>query len=328
MSERLILITGGAGFIGSHACDSFLADGWTVRCFDNFATGNRENVSHLQHDGRFELVEGDIRDEAAVRAAMQGITAVVHLAALGSVPRSIADPLTTHQVNLEGFLQVIEQARHAGVRRFVYASSSSVYGDSPDLPKREERIGAPLSPYAITKHGNELYARIYHGTHGLETIGLRFFNVFGERQDPEGPYAAAIPRFIKALQAHRSPVVFGDGRQSRDFTYVGNVTAALVAAIRCDDRRAFGEVFNVAFGSRTFLVDLLDAIRDTLAVHDPAILGIAAEHAPERQGDIRDSHADVSKARAILGYAPVVDLREGLRRAVPWYVAHWATAGS
>ena len=326
MHEPLILITGGAGFIGSHACDAFLADGWRVRCFDSFATGKRENIAHLLSDPRFELNEGDIRDEASVAAAMQGVNAVVHLAALGSVPRSIADPLTTHQVNLEGFLQVLEQARRAGIIRFVYASSSSVYGDSPDLPKREERIGSPLSPYAVTKHGNELYARIYHGTHGMETIGLRFFNVFGERQDPEGPYAAAIPRFIKALQAHQSPVVFGDGRQSRDFTYVGNVTSALIAAIRCTDQRAFGEVFNVAYGSRTFLMDLLDALRETMAKHDPAIGVVKVQHASERVGDIRDSHADVSKARDILGYSPAVSLREGLGRAVPWYLAHWEPA--
>ncbi len=326
MSQHIVLVTGGAGFIGSHACDALLADGWSVRCLDNFATGKRANIAHLEGVPGFVLIEGDIRDGAAMREAMQGVSAVVHLAALGSVPRSIADPITTHQVNLEGFLHVIDAARLAGVRRFVFASSSSVYGDAPELPKREERIGSPLSPYAVTKHGNELYARIYHGTHAMETIGLRFFNVFGERQDPEGPYAAAIPRFIQALREHRAPVVFGDGRQSRDFTYVGNVVLALSRALATTDERAFGEVFNVAFGERTVLLDLLAAMRAILAEHDPLVASIQAEHAPERKGDILHSHADISKARAILGYAPAIGLREGLGRAIPWYLQHWKLA--
>lgn len=326
MSERTILVTGGAGFIGSHACDALIAAGWRVRCFDNFATGKRSNIAHLIDHPRFRLIEGDIRREDDAASAVQGADAVLHLAALGSVPRSIADPIATHQVNLDGFLLVIEQARRHEVRRFVYASSSSVYGDSPELPKREERIGMPLSPYAVTKHGNELYARIYHGTHGMETIGLRFFNVFGERQDPDGPYAAAIPRFIQALREHRAPLVFGDGRQSRDFTHVGNVVSALLAALGTAEPRAFGEVFNVAYGERTVLLDLLSAMRAVLAEHDPAIASIAAEHAPERKGDIRHSHADISKARALLGFAPSIGLEEGLRRAIPWYVAHWRLA--
>lgn len=325
MSERILLITGGAGFIGSHACDAFLETGWTVRCLDSFATGKRENITHLTGHPRFELVEADIRDASAVGAALAGAHAVVHLAALGSVPRSIADPITTHQVNLEGFLNVLEQARRAGIKRFVYASSSSVYGDSPELPKREERIGAPLSPYAVTKQGNELYARIYHGNYGMETIGLRFFNVFGERQDPEGPYAAAIPRFIKALQSHQSPVVYGDGQQSRDFTHVGNVMIALRAAVDTANAQAYGEVFNVAYGARTVLLELLDAIRERMAEHDPAVLHVAAAHAPVRKGDILHSHADISKARRVLGYEPRIDLRAGLQRAVPWYLEHWTT---
>lgn len=326
MQKRTILVTGGAGFIGSHTCDALLAEGFGVRCFDNFATGKRVNVAHLASHPAFELVEGDIRSDADVKRAMLGVDAVIHLAALGSVPRSIADPITSHQVNLEGFLQVLQQAALAGIKRFVYASSSSVYGDSKELPKREENIGEPLSPYAVTKQGNELYARLYHSTRGMQVIGLRFFNVFGERQDPDGPYAAAIPRFIKALRAHRSPMIFGDGLQSRDFTYVGNAVQAVLAALGTEEERAFGDVFNVAYGARTTLLELVDALRAEVAKADPQAASIPIENAPERAGDIRDSLADVSKARDVLGYVPRIDLRSGLARAVPWYLSQWGQA--
>lgn len=323
MQQRTILVTGGSGFIGSHVCDALLAEGHAVRCMDNFATSKRENIVHLASEPRFELVVGDIRAQSDCERAVQGTHAVVHLAALGSVPRSIADPITSHEVNLGGFLNMLQAAHTAGVQRFVFASSSSVYGDSKELPKREENIGKPLSPYAVTKYGNEVYARLFHGMHGLRTIGLRFFNVFGERQDPEGPYAAAIPKFIRAFLAHRSPQVFGDGLQSRDFTYVANAAQAVLAAVGTTDERAFGEVFNVAYGDRSTLLELVDVLRAELAKVDPAIADVRAEHAIERAGDIRDSLADISKARAILGYAPAVDLRGGLQRAVPWYVQHW-----
>lgn len=321
MQHRTILVTGGAGFIGSHACDALLAQGYRVRCLDNFATGKRDNVAHLAGHPSFELVEGDIRSEMDVQRAVRDVDAVIHLAALGSVPRSIADPIASHRVNLEGFLQVLQQTSLAGIKRFVYASSSSVYGDSKELPKREENTGEPLSPYAVTKQGNELYARLYHSSRGMEVIGLRFFNVFGERQDPEGPYAAAIPRFIKALRAHQSPVIFGDGLQSRDFTYVGNAVQAILAALRTDDERAFGDVFNVAYGACTTLLELVDELRAAVSKADPKVAHVRTEHAPERPGDIRDSLADVSKARDVLRYAPQVDLRAGLERAVPWYLA-------
>lgn len=319
-----VLITGGAGFIGSHVCDGFFTAGHHVRCMDNFATSKRTNIAHLDGHERFELIEGDIRSREDCARASAGIDVIVHLAALGSVPRSIADPITSHEVNLAGFLHMLQAAHTAGVKRFVFASSSSVYGDSKELPKREENIGSPLSPYAVTKYGNEVYARLYHQLHGLGTIGLRFFNVFGERQDPEGPYAAAIPRFIRAFLKHTSPQVFGDGQQSRDFTYVANAVKAVMAAANTTDERAIGQVFNVAYGDRTTLLELVDALRETLAKTDPAIADVPVVHSPERTGDIRDSLADITKARTILGYAPDMDLRQGLDRAVPWYVAHWS----
>ncbi|MBL0126164.1 MAG: SDR family oxidoreductase [Flavobacteriales bacterium] len=323
MVQRTILVTGGAGFIGSHVCDALLAAGHRVRCMDNFATSKRTNLDHLIGVEAFDPMEGDIRETADCERAMKGVNVVVHLAALGSVPRSIADPISSHAVNLGGFLNVLQAARTAGVQRFVFASSSSVYGDSTELPKREENIGKPLSPYAITKYGNEVYARLFHRLHGMRTIGLRFFNVFGERQDPEGPYAAAIPRFIKAFLAHSSPQIYGDGLQSRDFTYVANAVEAVQKAVVCADERAFGQVFNVAYGSRVTLLELVDALRNALVSIDPAVAGVKAEHAPERGGDIRDSLADITKARDVLGFGPKVDLQQGLDRAIPWYVANW-----
>lgn len=322
-SPQLILVTGGGGFIGSHVCDALLAAGHKVRSMDNFATSRPENVAHLAAEPRFELFQGDIRSEQDAARAMERVDAVVHLAALGSVPRSIAEPLASHATNLSGYLIVLEAARKAGIQRFVYASSSSVYGDSPVLPKREEVVGMPLSPYAVTKMGNEAYGRLYARLHGMCTVGLRFFNVFGERQDPEGPYAAAIPRFIKAFMAHRSPQVHGDGLQTRDFTYVGNAVQAVLAALSAPADRCQGEVFNVAYGERCTLLELVDALRAELAVHDAAIATVPVVHVEPRAGDIRDSLADVTKARELLGYQPAFGLGAGLRRAVPWYVAHW-----
>ncbi len=320
---RLILVTGGAGFIGSHVCDALLSAGHTVRCMDNLATSKRENIAHLEGLSEFSFVEADIRSEADCAKAVVGVEAVVHLAALGSVPRSIKDPLASNATNLTGFLNMMEAARLAGVSRFVYASSSSVYGDSKELPKREQNIGLPLSPYAVTKVTNEVYGQLYHRLHGFNTIGLRFFNVFGERQDPEGPYAAAIPKFIRSFLKHESPQIHGDGMQSRDFTYVSNVAQVVEKAVDADDPRCAGEVFNVAYGSRTYLLDLVNALREELAIVDPAIAKVEAMHIPERSGDIRDSLADISRAKELLGYAPTTDLRQGLAKAVPWYVANW-----
>ncbi len=320
---RHILVTGGTGFIGSHVCDALLAEGHTVRCMDNLATSSQANIAHLEGLPEFEFVEGDIRSAADCVQAVQGVEAVVHLAALGSVPRSIKDPLATHATNLTGFLNVLEAVRFEGVARFVYASSSSVYGDSKELPKREPNIGRPLSPYAVTKVTNEVYAQLYSRLHGLDTIGLRFFNVFGERQDPQGPYAAAIPKFIQAFLKHQAPQIHGDGQQSRDFTYVGNVARVIVQTLEVSDPRCVGQVFNVAYGARTTLMQLVEALRSELAVIDPAIAKVEVDLVAERAGDIRDSLADISLAKELLGYAPAIDLRAGLRKAVPWYVRHW-----
>lgn len=320
---RLILVTGGAGFIGSHVCDALIAAGHSVRCMDNLATSKRANIAHLEGLPEFSFVESDIRSAADCADALVGVEAVVHLAALGSVPRSIQDPLASHDTNLTGFLNMLEAARREGVTRFVYASSSSVYGDSKELPKREANIGLPLSPYAVTKVSNEVYAQLYHRLHGFHTIGLRFFNVFGERQDPEGPYAAAIPKFIRSFLKHEPPQIHGDGMQSRDFTYVSNVAHAVLQAVDATDPRCAGEVFNVAFGARTYLLDLVKTLRDELAKIDPDIAAVEVKHVPERSGDIRDSLADISKAKELLGFAPAVDLQAGLRQAVPWYVKHW-----
>lgn len=321
--HRHILVTGGSGFIGSHVCDTLLAAGHQVRCLDNFATSQRSNIAHLETRPDFGSVEADIRIAEQVNAAMAGIDVVVHLAALGSVPRSIEDPAATHSTNLTGFLNVMEAARSAGIRRFIYASSSSVYGDSKELPKNEPRTGRPLSPYAVTKVADELYAGVYNRLHGMETVGLRFFNVFGERQDPEGPYAAAIPRFIRAFLRHESPRIHGDGHQSRDFTYVGNVARVIMQAIEVPGDRCSGEVFNVAYGARTTLLELVQVLREELTRFDPAASGVVPVHVSERAGDIRDSLADIGKARELLGYDPVIDLRTGLRQALPWYVEHW-----
>jgi UDP-N-acetylglucosamine 4-epimerase len=318
-----VLVTGGAGFIGSHVCDALMDAGLRVRCMDNLATGSRTNVAHLLDRPGFELREADITDPRACHDAVQGVDAVLHLAALGSVPRSIADPLASEVANLGGFLFMLEACRHSGVRRFVYASSSSVYGDSAASPKCEGQEGRPLSPYAVTKAMDEAYAALYRHLFGLEPIGLRFFNVFGERQDPEGPYAAAIPRFIRALLAHRSPEVHGDGRQTRDFTYVGNAVRAMLAGLHCSDPRAYGDVFNVAYGESTDLLTLIDLLRERLAVDDPAIASMGPHHVAERPGDVRHSLADVSKAREVLGFTPTHDLAAGLDRAVPWYREHW-----
>ena len=318
-----VLVTGGAGFIGSHVCDALMEMGVPVRCFDDLSTGSAQNIAHLIGRDGFTWCLGDIRVPTDLHAAMDGVAAVLHLAALGSVPRSIADPLATHAVNQTGFLHVLEAARAAGVGRLVYASSSSVYGDNTALPKIEENTGRPLSPYAVTKAANEAYAGVYHRLHGMQIIGLRFFNVFGERQDPEGPYAAAIPRFIRSLLRHESPLLHGDGLQSRDFTYVGNAVQAALCALRVQDPVCFGQVFNVAYGSRTTVLELVQVLRNELALIDPVVATIPNTHGPARQGDVRDSLADISKARELLGFAPVFDLQAGLQRAVPWYVQHW-----
>lgn len=318
-----ILVTGGAGFIGSHVCDALIADGAQVRCFDNLATGRRSNVAHLEGRTDFRFVEGDVRSLGDLHTAMTGCDAVVHLAALGSVPRSIADPLASEAANLTGFLHVLEAVRATGVRRLVYASSSSVYGDSTASPKKEGQEGRPLSPYAVTKAMDEAYAHLYHHMHGIGAIGLRFFNVFGERQDPEGPYAAAIPRFIRAFLRHEAPTVNGDGRQTRDFTYVGNAVQAVRCALNTNEPSAIGQVFNIAYGASCDLLALIGLLRERLAAQDPAVAQVPLQHVAERAGDVRDSLADISEARRALGFEPPFSLAAGLDRAVPWYAEHW-----
>lgn len=320
--DKHILVTGGAGFIGSHLCDALIQQGHRVRCLDSLITGRRDNIGHLSGSDRFTFVEADIRDPEQCTLAVEGADAVLHLAALGSVPRSIDDPLASEGANLGGFLNLLEACRRVGVARLVYASSSSVYGDSTSSPKKEGSEGHPLSPYAVTKVMDEAYAGLYRRMFGLQVIGLRFFNVFGERQDPNGPYAAAIPRFIARLLAHQPPQVHGDGRQTRDFTYVGNAVSAVLCAMRCNDERAFGQVFNIAYGRSTDLLGLIDRLRDHLAHHDPAIASVGVVHGPDRAGDVRASLADVDRARGILGYEPTFDLDAGLARAVPWYREH------
>ena len=318
-----ILVTGGSGFIGSHVCDALVDLGAQVSCMDNFATSDRKNIEHLRARSNFTLIEGDIRSVDDVRRAIEGQAIVVHLAALGSVPRSIADPLASHATNLTGFLNVLETARIGGVKKLIYASSSSVYGDSTELPKREEKIGLPLSPYAVSKAGNEAYATLYHRLHGMNTIGLRFFNVFGERQDPDGPYAAAIPKFIRSFLRHESPQVHGDGLQTRDFTYVGNAVQAVIAAIGSEGGEVKGKVFNIAYGARTTLLDLIGMVQHELAEIDPAIASIRLEHVAARAGDVRDSLADIGQAKELLGFKPGYTLQEGLKKAIPWYVQNY-----
>ncbi|HEY0977496.1 MAG TPA: NAD-dependent epimerase/dehydratase family protein [Flavobacteriales bacterium] len=316
-----ILVTGGAGFIGSHVCDALLDQGASVHVFDNLITGKRANLQHHVGNSRLTFFEGNINDPVTLAEAMSGVGAVVHLAALGSVPRSIQDPRSSEAANLEGFLQVLVTMQRLGVRRLVYASSSSVYGDSPDLPKREGREGDPLSPYAVTKVMDEVYARYFAQAHGLVSIGLRFFNVFGERQDPEGPYAAAIPRFIRSFLRHEPPLLHGDGRQTRDFTYVANAVEAVRCALLTTDDTLAGEVFNIAYGSSCDLLELTMMLRERVAAIDPAVATIAPLHGPERAGDVRASLADISKARERLGFQPTVTLTQGLDRTVPWYGA-------
>ena len=304
------LVTGGAGFIGSHIVDALLERGEGVRVLDNFATGKPENLAHCRE--LIDLVEGDIRDLEVCQRACAGVDFVLHQAALGSVPRSIVDPLTTHEVNVTGTVKMLLAARDAGVRRFVYAASSSTYGDHPDLPKIEERIGNPLSPYAVTKYADELYARVFGRCYGVETVGLRYFNVFGPRQDPFSQYAAVIPLFVSALLRGEAPTINGDGKQSRDFTFVANaVEANLLACIA--PPAAVGEVFNVACQERTSLNRLYGRLQELLGTAIPAHYG------PPRSGDVRDSLADIGKAKRLLGYPGRVKFDEGLQRSIAWY---------
>jgi UDP-N-acetylglucosamine 4-epimerase len=314
-----ILITGGAGFIGSNLSEYFLDKGHEVICLDNFATGHRYNIDHLLNNINYTLIEGDIRNFSDCQKAVKGVDYVLHQAALGSVPRSIIDPITTNDVNISGFLNVLSAAKQANVKRFIFAASSSTYGDSESLPKIEEIIGKPLSPYAITKYVNELYADIFSKTYGIETIGLRYFNVFGRKQDPEGAYAAVIPKFVMQFMKHESPIINGDGNYSRDFTYIDNVIQMNELAMLTQDSRAINTVFNTAFGDRTTLNDLIKKLQFELSQFDPKIAEVEIVYGPNRVGDIPHSLASIDKAKKLLGYNPKFSMQEGLKESVKWY---------
>ena len=322
LEHAKILVTGGAGFIGSNLIEVLLAKGCSVVCLDNFITGKRENLAPFRENPSFRLIEGDIRDQATCRAALEGVDLVLHEAALGSVPRSIADPVTTTEINITGFVNMLFASVEAKVKRFVYAASSSTYGDSRELPKVEDRIGRPLSPYAVTKYANELFAENFSSVYGIETIGLRYFNVFGKRQDPFGMYAAVIPKFAMSLIRHEQPRINGDGSYSRDFTFIDNVVQANLLALTVRNHAALNTVYNVAFGERTTLTRLFEFLREDFSAFDPEIARIEPVYGPERNGDIPHSLADISKARRLLGYAPEVNVREGLRRTSRWYFDH------
>jgi UDP-N-acetylglucosamine 4-epimerase len=318
-SNYKILITGGAGFIGSNLCDYFIEKGHKVVCLDNFATGHLNNLNAVINNQNFTLIEGDIRNIEDCQKAVHGVDFVLHQAALGSVPRSIKDPITTNDVNVTGFLNMLTVVRDAKVKRFIYAASSSTYGDSQGLPKVEDVIGKPLSPYAITKYVNELYAEIFSKTYGIETIGLRYFNVFGRKQDPNGPYAAVIPLFVKQFMNYESPVINGDGNYSRDFTYIDNVIQMNELAMLTDNLQAVNTVYNTAFGDRTTLTQLVQLLKENLAQFDPKISEVEVLYGPNRSGDIPHSLASIEKAKNKLGYNPKFSIESGIKEAVSWY---------
>lgn len=318
-AEIKILITGGAGFIGSNLCEYFLSKKYNIVCLDNFSTGHRYNLDDFIDQDNFKLIEGDIRDLETCKLAIEGVDYVLHQAALGSVPRSIQDPITSNDVNVSGFLNMLVAARDAKVKRFVYAASSSTYGDSANLPKVEDVIGKPLSPYAITKYVNELYADIFSKTYGLQAIGLRYFNVFGRKQDPNGAYAAVIPKFVMQLMKHESPTINGDGNYSRDFTYIDNVIQMNELAMLTEKAEAINTVYNTAYGDRNTLNDLIGYLKEILSEYDPKIKNIEIEYGTVRNGDIPHSLASIEKAKSILGYKPKFSLEDGLKEAIDWY---------
>ncbi|MEJ2594043.1 MAG: SDR family oxidoreductase [bacterium] len=325
-SQKKILITGAAGFIGSNLVEHFLALGYDVVGMDNFATGFRHNIEDFQSNPDFNFIEGDIRSLEDCQKAVEGADFVLHQAALGSVPRSIKDPINTNSANIDGFVNMLVAARDAGVKRFVYAASSSTYGDSVKLPKVEDEIGRPLSPYAVTKLVNELYADVFSRTYGMECVGLRYFNVFGKNQTPDGAYAAVIPLWVKLLIRHERPTINGDETYSRDFTYIRNVCEANekamlapAADLTVDGKEYVHQVFNVAYGGNTTLIELFRALRDNLAKEDPAIAGIEPVIGPFREGDIPHSQASIDKARHMLGYNPQYDARQGFELVAKWY---------
>ena len=325
ITNTKILVTGGAGFIGSNLCEALLSQGNKVVCLDNFSTGFRKNIEPFLSNEKFTLIEGDIRNYEDCQKAVKGCEYVLHQAALGSVPRSIKDPMTSTDVNIGGFVKILFAAKEEGVKRFVYAASSSTYGDHPDLPKVEDIIGNPLSPYAITKYADELFAKNFSEIYGIETVGLRYFNVFGRRQDPNGAYAAVIPKFVITLMKHEQPVINGDGSYSRDFTYIDNVIQANQLAALTPTEKIYNEktgkaqVFNVAYGERTNLNELVEILKEYLSDFDHEIKNIEPVHGSNREGDIPHSLASIEKGKTLMGYAPEYSVKAGLKEAVRWY---------
>ena len=324
MMERIlrnsrVLVTGGAGFIGSNLIESLLKTGNQVVCLDNFATGKRENLIAFAENSNFSLIEGDIRNYNDCEKSVKDIDIVFHEAALGSVPRSIKDPISSTDVNIGGFVKILFAAKEAGIKRFIYAASSSTYGDHPDLPKVEDKIGSPLSPYGITKYVDELFASNFARNYGIDVIGLRYFNVFGRRQDPDGAYAAVIPKFLKMMMRHETPLINGDGSVSRDFTYIDNVVQANHLAAVVSNKEALNQVYNVAHGERTTLNQLFACIRELAGKYDKQILSIEPIYGPDRTGDIPHSLASIEKAERLLGYSPTLNVAEGLGEAVKWF---------
>lgn len=317
--NKRVLITGGAGFIGSNLCEVLLTQENEVTCLDNFLTGKRENISAFLSNNKFKLIEGDIRNLATCIDATKGMDIVLHQAALGSIPRSINDPHTSNEINIGGFINMLEAAKANGIKRFVYASSSSVYGDDNHIPKQEEHTGTPLSPYAITKKTNELYASVYEALHGMEIIGLRYFNVFGKRQDPLGVYAAAIPKFILMLLNGESPVVYGNGEQSRDFTYISNVISANQLAATCDYSKLKKKIFNVACGQRISVNELIHMLKELISEFIPSVKDINTKYEPSRKGDIPLSIASMENIKENLHFVPLCNVREGLKQTIDWF---------
>ncbi len=320
LKGKKILVTGGAGFIGSNLCESLLKLGVHVTCLDNFSTGSKNNLLDFVDSKNFNLIEGDIRDLNTCKRASKNQNYILHQAALGSVPRSITDPITTNDVNIGGFLNMLVAAHESKIERFIYAASSSTYGDSYSLPKIENQIGKPLSPYAITKYVNELYAENFNLNYNLDTIGLRYFNVFGPKQNPNGPYAAVIPLFIKKLTNYESPVINGDGSFSRDFTFINNVIQMNILALTTDDKIAINQVYNTAVGERTSLIEMFLLLKKYLSKHDPLISQVEVKFGPERLGDIPHSLASMEKANKLLNYSPSYTLEQGIEMYVEWYI--------
>lgn len=319
---RKILVTGGAGFIGSNLCEELVKKGNYVVCLDNFSTGHIENIQGLLDNNRFKLIEGDIRNLDTCLKAVNGVDVVFHEAALGSIPRSIDDPITTNAVNISGFLNMLVAAKNAKIDRFIFAASSSAYGDNETIPKVEDTIGKPLSTYALTKYVDELYAHVFSITYGLKYIGIRYFNVFGRRQDPNSAYAAVIPLFIKKLLKHEQPIINGDGSNSRDFTYIDNIIHINMLALETLSPKAFNQIYNGAGGENTSVLELEQLITKNLSAYDNCIDCIVPIFGPNRIGDIKHSKASISKARELLGYTPVCTFEDGLKKTIYWYLTN------